>query len=299
MAHHARSNSLPSKSHPTVEDFEGHLIRLKSSAEATSSSASSVCTNLDSLNNLHESINNLIQLPSMKQAFVLKQGKSWALELLDGSMRLLDCCGIAKDITAIVKESVQELKSCLRRSRGEAVMAHDIDAYMSSRREVYKRIKKCIKNMKSSKQFSPNAILDMDQDLKTITGTLKEAEAIGFSILKSVMMLLSGEKASSKPRRWSLVPRRIHSAMDQENGVHNLSILNIHKRPKGIDAVAVPALLKQLKASEMAIQEIEEGLESFFRNLVQERVSLLNTKPLLACAHFLYFYNIHRVVYFC
>ncbi|KAL0314451.1 UNVERIFIED_CONTAM: hypothetical protein Sangu_2289500 [Sesamum angustifolium] len=281
MAYHARSNSLPSKSHPTVEDFEDHLIRLKSSAEATSSSASSVCTNLDSLNNLHESINNLIQLPSMKQAFVLEQGRSWALELLDGSMRLLDCCGIAKDITAIVKESVQELESSLRTSRGEAVMAHDIDAYMSSRREVYKRIKKCIKNMKSSKQFSPNAILDTDQDLKTITGTLKESKAIGFSILKSVMMLLSGEKANSKPRSWSLVPkltlsRRIHSAMDQENEVHDFSVLNNHKSLKGIDAVAVPDLLKQLKASEMAIQEIEEGLESFFSNLVQERVSLLN-----------------------
>ncbi|KAL0325995.1 UNVERIFIED_CONTAM: hypothetical protein Sradi_5168800 [Sesamum radiatum] len=168
-------------------------------------------------------------------------------------MRLLDCCGIAKDITAIVKESVQELESSLRRSRGEAVMAHDIDAYMSSRREVYKRIKKCIKNMKSSKQFSPNAILDTDQDLKTITGTLKESKAIGLSILK-----------------------RVHSAMDQENEVHDFSILNIHKSLKGIDAVAVPDVLKQLKASEMAIQEIEEGLESFFSNLVQGRVSLLN-----------------------
>ncbi|KAL0438292.1 UNVERIFIED_CONTAM: hypothetical protein Slati_2312200 [Sesamum latifolium] len=276
MAHHARSNSLPSKSHPTVEDFEGHLIRLKSSAEATSSSASSVCTNLDSLNNLHESTNDLIQLPSMKQAFVLEQGKSWALELLDGSMRLLDCCGIAKDITAIVKESVQELESSLRRSRCEAVMAHDIDAYKSSRREVYKRIKKCIKNMKSSKQFSPNAVLDMDQDLKTITVTLKAAEAIGFCDDAHVW-----EKASSKPRSWSLVPkltlsRRTHSALDQENEVHNFSILNFHKSLKGIDAVAVPDLLKQLKASEMAIQEIEEGLESFFRNLVQERVSFLN-----------------------
>ncbi|KAL0351645.1 UNVERIFIED_CONTAM: hypothetical protein Scaly_1553200 [Sesamum calycinum] len=144
MAYHARSNSLPSKSHPTVEDFEDHLIRLKSSAEATSS--------------------------------------SWALELLDGSMRLLDCCGIAKDITAIVKESVQELESSLRRSRGEAVMAHDIDAYMSSRREVIKRIKKCIKEHEKLQTILSNAILDTDQDLKTITGTLKESKAIGFSI---------------------------------------------------------------------------------------------------------------------
>ncbi|KAL0325991.1 UNVERIFIED_CONTAM: hypothetical protein Scaly_1553600 [Sesamum calycinum] len=95
-------------------------------------------------------------------------------------MRLLDSCGIAKDITALVKESVQELKFSLRTSRDETVMAHDIDTYMAPRRKVYKRIKKCIKNMKGSKQFSPNAVQYKDQDLKTITSKLKETKAIGF-----------------------------------------------------------------------------------------------------------------------
>ncbi|KAL0325974.1 UNVERIFIED_CONTAM: hypothetical protein Sradi_5166700 [Sesamum radiatum] len=100
MAHHTRSNSLPSNGHPAVEDFEDHLIRLKSSAEATSSSASCVSKNLESVNNLHESINDLIQLSSMKQGLALEQGRNATLVLLDGSLRLLDCCGIAKDITA-------------------------------------------------------------------------------------------------------------------------------------------------------------------------------------------------------
>ncbi|KAL0438299.1 UNVERIFIED_CONTAM: hypothetical protein Slati_2312900 [Sesamum latifolium] len=77
-------------------------------------------------------------------------------------------------------------------------MEHDINAYMASRKKAYKMIKKYINNKKGAKQFSPKAVLDMGQDLKTITDTLKEAEAIGFSVLKSVMMLISGEKASSK-----------------------------------------------------------------------------------------------------
>ncbi|KAL0325985.1 UNVERIFIED_CONTAM: hypothetical protein Scaly_1554100 [Sesamum calycinum] len=98
MAGYARSYSFPSKPHPTVENFEDHLIRIKSSAEATSSSASSVCTNLDNINNLQESTNGLIQLASFKQALALEQGKSWAVELLDGSLRLMDAVELPRTL---------------------------------------------------------------------------------------------------------------------------------------------------------------------------------------------------------
>ncbi|KAL0360440.1 UNVERIFIED_CONTAM: hypothetical protein Sradi_3728500 [Sesamum radiatum] len=114
MAHHARLNGLLSQCHPTVKDFKDNLIRLKCSAEVTSSPASSVCTNLDSLNDFQESINDLTQFPSTKQALTLGQGRSVTLVLLDGPLRLLDFCGIAKDITAIVNEFFQVLESSPR-----------------------------------------------------------------------------------------------------------------------------------------------------------------------------------------
>ncbi|KAL0325999.1 UNVERIFIED_CONTAM: hypothetical protein Sradi_5169200 [Sesamum radiatum] len=68
-------------------------------------------------------------MPSIKQALTLEQGNSWAVELLDGSLRLLDSCGIAKEVMELVKESVQELESSLRRSSGEAVKEHDTGFY--------------------------------------------------------------------------------------------------------------------------------------------------------------------------
>ncbi|KAL0323239.1 UNVERIFIED_CONTAM: hypothetical protein Sangu_1943200 [Sesamum angustifolium] len=231
MANHVRSNSLPSKSHPLMQNVEDHLCRLRASD-------SSICSSLASLKDLHETINDVIQLPGIQQALPQEQGKNWADELLDGSLRLLDSCGIARDVTLLVKESVQELESSLRRSR---------DA------------------------------LNMDQDLKTITSTLIEAEAIGFLVLKSVLMLLSGVKASSESRSWSLVSKftqskRVHLEMEERD----VYTLNIHKNLNGMDAALVPDFLNQLKESEMTIQEIEGGLESFFRSLVKTRVSLLN-----------------------
>ncbi|KAL0360444.1 UNVERIFIED_CONTAM: hypothetical protein Sradi_3728900 [Sesamum radiatum] len=106
---------------------------------------------------------------------------------------------------------------------------------------------------------------------------LKETEALDFSVLKSVLMLLSGEKEGSKQRSWSFLSKfaqtkQVHSEVEQENRAEDLYSLNIHKSRKGMDNIT----LKQLKSAEMSIQELEEGLEALFRSLVKTRVSLLN-----------------------
>ncbi|KAL2503911.1 hypothetical protein Adt_19532 [Abeliophyllum distichum] len=114
MAFHVRSNSLPSKSHPVITNVEDHICRLKSSQEA-SVSTSSIFTHLAKLADLQEDINNLIQLQSVQQDLA---NENWSSELLDGSIKLVDICGIARDVIFLTKESVQELQSSLRRNRG-------------------------------------------------------------------------------------------------------------------------------------------------------------------------------------
>ncbi|KAL2466396.1 hypothetical protein Adt_42247 [Abeliophyllum distichum] len=183
MAFHVRSNSLPSKSHPVIANVKDHICRLKSFQEA-SMSASSLCTNLASLRDLHEDI-NLIQLPSVQKSLI---DENWASELLDGSLELVDICGIARDIILLTKESVEELESSFRRNRG-------IDTYMNSRKKIEKMVRKCIKNLKSFDQCSTNK----DSNLAS---ALKEAQAIGFSVLKSALTIFA-----SKQKTWSLVSK--------------------------------------------------------------------------------------------
>ncbi|KAL2468155.1 uncharacterized protein Fot_51680 [Forsythia ovata] len=153
----------------SIQETSGTLLALKSCKEA-SVSASSICTDLASLRDLHEDINNLIQLPSLQQALV---DENRANELLDGSLKLVDICGIARDVIFLTKESVQELESSLRRNRG-------IDAYMTSRKKIDKMVKKCIQNLKS---FDPcsTSLLNKDSNLKAIANVVKKAQAIGFS----------------------------------------------------------------------------------------------------------------------
>ncbi|CAA3029961.1 Hypothetical predicted protein [Olea europaea subsp. europaea] len=212
MAFHIRSNSLPSKSHPEIANIEDHLCRLKSSEEA-SISASSMCTKLASLRDLHEDINNLIQLPSVQQALI-DQG----YELLDGSLELLDICGIARDVILLMKEYVEELESSLRRNRG-------IDTYMNARKMIEKMVKKCIKNMKSFNKCS-TLFLNEDNNLKAIASMLKE-QAIGFSALKSALTIFtSKQKACSLVSKFSR-SSHVHSQTEEE--LYALNLDNLRK----------------------------------------------------------------------
>ncbi|GFP86954.1 hypothetical protein PHJA_000839200 [Phtheirospermum japonicum] len=254
-----------------MNNVEDHLERLKAS-QATSTSSSSICSNLASLRDLHDGINNLIQMPSIQQSLSQEQGQIWINELLEGSLRLVDLCGFSRDVVQLTKESVQDLESSIRRNADDIKKSEDINAYVASRKNITKMIKKCIKNLKSSSNQNSTA-------LPTIGTMLKEAESIDLSILKSVLTLLSGENNKENKKSWSLLSKftqsssRVHSEAEQESCDEDLCSLNINKSWKSLDS---KTMLKQLKTSEMSIQEVEEGLEALFRSLVKTRVSLLN-----------------------
>ncbi|GFP86957.1 hypothetical protein PHJA_000839500 [Phtheirospermum japonicum] len=244
---HSRSNSFPSQSHPVMNDVEDRLERLKAS-QATSTSSSSICANLASLRDLHD------------EALTHEQGQNWINELLEGSLRLVDLCVFSRDIACLTKESIHELESSIRRK------ADGINAYVASRKKMNKMVNRCIKSSKSSSNQNSTA-------LPSIGTMLKEAESIDLSILKSVLILLSGENNKENKKSWSLLSMftqsssRVHSEVAQESCDEDLCWSK-----KGIENVD----LKQLKATEMCMEEIEEGLEALFRSLVKTRVSLLN-----------------------
>ncbi|KAL0360431.1 UNVERIFIED_CONTAM: hypothetical protein Sradi_3727600 [Sesamum radiatum] len=151
-----------------------------------------------------------------------------------------------------------------------------MNAYVVSRKKIDKMVNKCIKNLKGFNQ-NFTVLPDKDCDLKAIGKMLKETEALAFSVLKSVLRLMAGEKERSKQRSWSLFSKftqtsRVHSEVQQEAAAENLCSFNVFKSLKGDNL----ALQNTLKASEMTIEKFEEGLEALFRSLVKTRVSLLN-----------------------
>ncbi|CAN1770818.1 hypothetical protein LINPERHAP1_LOCUS11711 [Linum perenne] len=256
---HARSNSLPSdRQHPLVSELDDQVCRLRQSEATTSSS--SIYHKLNSLQDLYDCVDQLLQLPLTQQTIVQKSFS----ELLDGSLRLLDLCSTAKDALSQIKESVFELQSAIRRRQGG--LEGETRRYLNSRKIVKKAIHKVLKALKgieNKKSTSSN-------NVEAIT-MLKESESIVLEVLESLLSFIS--QSNSKSSSWSLVSKLIAA---QKTTV----------AASGNEFAEVDACLKTNKSSEElqahlknlqpCIQDLEEGVESLFRCLIKTRSSILN-----------------------
>ncbi|XP_022135735.1 uncharacterized protein LOC111007625 [Momordica charantia] len=268
---HIRSNSLPSKPHPVVAEVDEHLCRLQAS-EATSSS-SSLCQKLDGLQDLHGCIDKLLLLPLTHQALV---DKKFVDDLLEGSLKLLDLCALAKDALSQTKESAHELESVLRRRRGDDIVG-DVQKYLNSRKMVKKAIHKALKGME-------RANFQKSDESSEIVSLLKEAEAVTFSSIESLLSFIAGPKLPSKMSRWSLVsklmqPKRVASKDEDTNGneaeMVDVALYSITSH-KSDFLVQVENVQNSLRKLELSIPDLEDDLESLYRRLIKNRVSFLN-----------------------
>ncbi|MFQ6621669.1 hypothetical protein Gotur_001548 [Gossypium turneri] len=175
---HARSNSLPSESHPVVADVEDKL-RLLRALEATSSSPSS--------------------LYDMKLVD----------DMLDGSLKLLDTCSSSKDALSQIKGCVRGFESSLRRKiRCKSSLVNEIREYFISRKQVNKIVCNCFGNMKRM-QKSNATLVESDDDLVALASMVNEVEAVSLTVFKSLLSFLYSPK--SKPAGWSLVSKLVQS----------------------------------------------------------------------------------------
>ncbi|KAM5562700.1 hypothetical protein ABKV19_017750 [Rosa sericea] len=274
MAYHTRSNSFPSRSHPLIQEVDEQLCRLTSS-EATSTSSSSISHQLNSLQDLHDCVDRLLQLPLTQQALAQEKHEKWANELLDGSLRLLDICSTAKDALLLTKECIQNLQSIVRRRGGgeSDVLASEVRKYLTSRKMVKKSLHKAMGNLKEMENKSNFSSLNKDQEtIAIISKLMREVEAVTITVFEPILSFISGPKVSSS---WSFISTMLQSkrvACEEEAEVNEFAevdaALKSHK--------SLVNAQNQLNNLESCIQDQEEGLEGLFRQLIKTRVSLLN-----------------------
>ncbi|OWM80486.1 uncharacterized protein LOC116195268 [Punica granatum] len=285
---HSRSNSLPSRPHPIASQLEDNLQRIRISSEVTCLSSSSVTQKLNGLQDLHECVDELLSLPLVQQVFTQQSHKRWIDELLDGSMRVLDLCSTAKNSLLQMREALQGLHSSMRRRKG-ARQVHDteIRKYLSTRKSVQKAMKKAILNLRSTKDDSASSLLGKDDEAAAIISLLREVEAATVAIFGSVFCLISGSRQPRSSSSWSLISKVMlkRRTICEEGKVdlnefakQDMALESVisHKLTKVHDAMQVEQLLDGLKNIDLDIQDLEEGLESLYRRLIKNRVSLLN-----------------------
>ena len=277
--HHFRSNSFPTRAHLLISEFNNQLSRLRYS-EATSSSSTSLSQKLIGLQDLHDFVDYLLLLP-FAQSLSQEQNQSWFNELLDGSIRLLDVCGVARDALLQTKESTHELQSTLRRRHGSKMeLAREVEKYLASRKVVKKALQKVLKGMQTKLNSMKN------EDL-AIVCLLKELEAVTVLVFESLLTFIAGSKLQSKSSGWFVVSMLVHpkrivcegeetNANDIEKVDAALQSLVSHKTSKCDYSIHVQNSQNWMGKLESSIQDVDEALECLSRRLDKTRVSFLN-----------------------
>ncbi|XP_058750469.1 uncharacterized protein LOC131623479 [Vicia villosa] len=278
---HLRSNSLPSTSHPLISQFGDNLQRLKTSDGASSLSSSLICNKLNGMQDLHDCVDNLLQLPIEQQTLAQECNEKCIDDLLEGSLRILDICSIAKECLLLSKENTHELQSVIRRKRGnETGFKVEGVKYMALRKNMKKHIRKALANLKAMKLIASSSN-NKDNNSSPMLGFLKEAETITITSLEHLLLFISDPKGQSKNRRWSAISKLMHS----KRVICDSQDSNTNEFEK-VDAALLSLISHKSSSAEifqshmedldMCIQDLETGVEQISRKLIRNRVSLLN-----------------------
>ncbi|XP_031275881.1 uncharacterized protein LOC116134338 [Pistacia vera] len=270
---HARSNSLPSRSHPLVSQIDEHLSKL-GTTEATSSSTSN---GVNALKDLYDLVNNFLLLP-LTQVLAEECNERQVAELLDKSPKLMDVCSTTKDALLQIKEDTQQLESILRRRRrnDDSTLSNQVGEYFSSRKKANKVVRKSLKHLKSSS-------IVLDNETVATTSLLREVEEVTLTAFESLFSYISGH---SKPSDWSLISKLMHSrcVSVEENATEcnefeqvDAELYNLlgHKTRKCGSNGAENAV-NVFGKLESSIQDLEEGMKNLLRRLIKAKVTLLN-----------------------
>nr|AFK41499.1 unknown [Medicago truncatula] len=189
--YHVRSNSFPSQSHPSSTRIEQDLRKMKTWEATSTSTSDSITTGLSFLEDLYISLDDLLHMSSTQKAVSHHQGEKFVEELLDGSVKLLDICGITRDTMLQIKENVQSLHSALRRRKGDSSIETSVAEYKFFTKKMKKNVAKLITSLKQMEsKFGASSLLNKNQDLVAVITVLREVIAMNLSIFQSLFSFL-------------------------------------------------------------------------------------------------------------
>ena len=221
--------------------------------------------NFNALRDLHNSANDLLHSPEIQQVLVNQKQEKWLHEVSESSLRMLDVCGISKDVLLLVKEHLLDLQFTLRRKRvSKPDISTKIAAYNFYRKKLKKETMKCLKSLKGMKGKSVTSdISNVDHSIIVVVEVLREVRVTTITIVESLLSLISIPWLDQGSSKGSF----IRSTFLRSSGQSSYDFC---------DETALHTADKRLEAVEIAVEDLEVELECMFRRLIQTRVLLLN-----------------------
>ncbi|KAL7604933.1 hypothetical protein Lser_V15G17077 [Lactuca serriola] len=284
--YHARSKSLPSSS--DQQSIFNKFYRFQDSQEATTSCSSStfIGNKLKCLNDMYESIQPFLILPSTKQSLAQGCYKELLNKFLDELVGLLDLCSTTKDALSISMECAKELQSVIRRKSGNNHgLTSSIEGYLSHRRKVKKVVSKTLSSLQKQWASSVKESHRTDSNINI----LEEMRLNTLAVFESLLNFILGSSTQSRPKGWSLVSKmkgskRVHCSETLEESElkkvdDELHAVIIYTKTK-LDSSVLQNVKVGLAEMEFSLLDICDLLECLCRYLIKTRVSILN---ILSC----------------
>ncbi|XP_057469659.1 uncharacterized protein LOC130758741 [Actinidia eriantha] len=194
-------------------------------------------------------VDDLLKLNLTQQALSPHQHEEWVDGLLDGFLRLIDVCGIVRDVIKNIKKDAKKL--------------------IATMKQIEKRI-------------GGSPLLGLDHHFSLVIRVLREVVVATNSIFRLLLLFLS------VPTKRSLVSRLLHTETvaceDQHVNMNELESTDfaLHTPWKcgATEGNKKQIAQHRLECLETSIEAIENCLESSFRSMIRARASLLNVVSL-------------------
>ncbi|XP_047056124.1 uncharacterized protein LOC124662315 [Lolium rigidum] len=267
---HARSVSLPCRSHPILAHLHTHIRAVRAWAQqGLASASSSVAAGLAHVEALHAALGDLLDLPEAQAA--LSGAGAASDRMLDAFLRLADAHGCFQESVVALKQDVAEALTAVRRRDGARLAS----AVRSQRRAGKELARLAVAARECAVRPSRLSFMGGAAEAE-VSGLLMESAAATASASAALFGTVAAMSAS--------VASVAAESCSCKRTAALVCLVKTKKKSRSGDQVeeeeTMGAVAERLEELEECIEELEAGSEKVFRSLVQTRVALLNIHTL-------------------